>query len=282
MLMTGLSGNEIYCLAQKGFDPGNIVVGNSVHSLGLVRGFTSGLKMMSGGEIGSITELIVDGRHAAINRLEKEARDEGDSGLTGVVSDLRKLGGPDGVPRHRLVGEDDLAGRARSSRRPARARTCTARSTRLRAAALRHRQRGLCPGDRARDLRRAQGPRAAGRGQGILRHVQPHPAPGTRAARGRGRRARVQRRGGHHHADHPLRAGRPRDADGRHGVVQPRARAAEGALYLGADRRGAVEPDAAGLRPAPAAAGHERVRPGLRRRVHGVLPLVRPRRGRTR
>ena len=55
MLMTGLSGNEIYCLAQKGFDPGNIVVGNSVHSLGLVRGFTSGLKTLSGGEIGSIT-----------------------------------------------------------------------------------------------------------------------------------------------------------------------------------------------------------------------------------
>ncbi len=34
MLMTGLSGNEIYCLAQKGYSPGNIVVGNSVHSLG--------------------------------------------------------------------------------------------------------------------------------------------------------------------------------------------------------------------------------------------------------
>jgi uncharacterized protein YbjQ (UPF0145 family) len=93
MLMTGLSGNEIYCLAQKGFDPGNIVVGNSVHSLGLVRGITSGLKMMSGGEVRSITELIVDGRHAAINRLEQEARDEGDRGLTGVVSELRKLSG---------------------------------------------------------------------------------------------------------------------------------------------------------------------------------------------
>jgi hypothetical protein len=41
MLMTGLSGNEIYCLAQLGYEPGNIVVGNSVHSLGLVRGITS-------------------------------------------------------------------------------------------------------------------------------------------------------------------------------------------------------------------------------------------------
>ena len=91
MLLTGLSGNEIYCLAQKGFAPGNIVVGNSVHSLGFVRGITSGLKTLSGGEIGSITHLIVDGRHAAINRLEQEAKDEGDRGLTGVASELRKL-----------------------------------------------------------------------------------------------------------------------------------------------------------------------------------------------
>ena len=92
MLMTGLSGNEIYCLAQKGYGPGNIVVGNSVHSLGIVRGFTSGLKTLSGGEIGSITQMITDGRHAAISRLEAEAKDEAARGLTGVNSDLRKLG----------------------------------------------------------------------------------------------------------------------------------------------------------------------------------------------
>src|SRR5262249_44630580 len=66
-------------------------VGNSVASLGFVRGITSGLKMLSGGEIRSITQLIVDGRHAAINRLEQEAKDEADLGLTGVVSDVRKL-----------------------------------------------------------------------------------------------------------------------------------------------------------------------------------------------
>src|SRR4051794_25944909 len=92
MLMSGLSGNEIYCLAQKGYDPGNIVVGNSVYSLGFVRGITSGLKTLSGGEVASITQLIVDGRHAAINRLEEEAKNEGDRGLTGVASELRKLG----------------------------------------------------------------------------------------------------------------------------------------------------------------------------------------------
>ncbi len=77
MLMTGLSGNEIYCLAQKGYGPGGIVVGNSVQSLGMIRGITSGLKTLAGGEIGSITQLIVDGRHAAINRLEEEAQRRG-------------------------------------------------------------------------------------------------------------------------------------------------------------------------------------------------------------
>src|SRR6516225_2861357 len=92
MLMTGLSGNEIYCLAQLGYGPGNIVVGNSVHSLGLVRGITSGLKTLSGGEIRSVTQLIVDGRHAAINRLEQEARNERARGLTGVSSELRQIG----------------------------------------------------------------------------------------------------------------------------------------------------------------------------------------------
>jgi uncharacterized protein YbjQ (UPF0145 family) len=92
MLMTGLSGNEMYCLAQKGYEPGNIVVGNSVYSLGFVRGITSGLKMLSGGEIESITQLIVDGRHAAINRLEREAVEEKARGLTGVTSELKKLG----------------------------------------------------------------------------------------------------------------------------------------------------------------------------------------------
>ncbi|WP_422927835.1 heavy metal-binding domain-containing protein [Singulisphaera sp. PoT] len=92
MLMSGLSGNEIYCLAQKGWAPGNIVVGNSVHSLGLVRGITSGLKTLAGGEIASVTQLISDGRHAAIGRLETEAKELGAQGLTGVASEIKPVG----------------------------------------------------------------------------------------------------------------------------------------------------------------------------------------------
>jgi uncharacterized protein YbjQ (UPF0145 family) len=93
MMLTGLSGNEIYCLAQKGWVPGNIVVGNSVYSLGFVGGFTSSLRTLAGGEVENVTQLISDGRHSAIKRLEEEANQEGAHGLTGVVSELRSVSG---------------------------------------------------------------------------------------------------------------------------------------------------------------------------------------------
>ena len=66
MIISGLSGNEIYCLAQKGLVPGQIVVGNSVQSLGFFGGISSSFKTLSGGEITNLTQLITEGRHAAI------------------------------------------------------------------------------------------------------------------------------------------------------------------------------------------------------------------------
>jgi uncharacterized protein YbjQ (UPF0145 family) len=93
MMLSGLSGNEIYCLAQKGWAPGNIVVGNSVNSLGVIGGFASGLKTLAGGEITNITDLISEGRHAAIKRLEDEAKQEQAHGLTGVTSELKMMSG---------------------------------------------------------------------------------------------------------------------------------------------------------------------------------------------
>lgn len=93
MIVSGFSGNEIYCLAQKGWAPGNIVVGNSVQSLGFVGSISSGLRTIAGGEIENLTQLITEGRHAAINRLEKEASDQGAHGVTGVTSDLKQLAG---------------------------------------------------------------------------------------------------------------------------------------------------------------------------------------------
>ncbi|MCE9566420.1 MAG: heavy metal-binding domain-containing protein [Planctomycetes bacterium] len=92
MIVSGLSGNEIFVLAEKGWAPGSIVVGNSVQSLGVVGSLSSGLKTLAGGEIANLTQLINEGRHAAIQRLEKEAQGHGAHGVTGVTSELKTLG----------------------------------------------------------------------------------------------------------------------------------------------------------------------------------------------
>lgn len=93
MIVSGFSGNEIFVLAEKGWAPGSIVVGNSVQSLGFVGSLSSGLKTIAGGEIENLTQLINDGRHAAISRLEKEAQAHGAHGVTGVTSELETLSG---------------------------------------------------------------------------------------------------------------------------------------------------------------------------------------------
>lgn len=86
--ITGLSGNEIYCLNQKGFKPGDIVVGNSVYSLGLLRGISTGVKSIFGGELQHVTELIEEGRETAYRRMLKEAEMKNATGITGVSSDI--------------------------------------------------------------------------------------------------------------------------------------------------------------------------------------------------
>src|SRR5688572_12583125 len=93
MHISGMSGNEIFCLAQKGFSPGEIVVGNSVCSLGVAGSIASFGTTLSGGEITQVTGLISEGRHAAITRMEEEARRHGAHGVTGVVAELKSLAG---------------------------------------------------------------------------------------------------------------------------------------------------------------------------------------------
>ncbi len=93
MIVSGLSGNEIFCLHQQGYAPGEIVVGNSVCSLGIVGGLGALGRGLAGGEVEGVTRLIAEGRHAAISRMEEEAKKHGASGVCGVGSELRTLGG---------------------------------------------------------------------------------------------------------------------------------------------------------------------------------------------
>jgi uncharacterized protein YbjQ (UPF0145 family) len=91
MLVCSLSGNEVYCLRQQGLFPGDIVVGNSVRSLGLAGAIGSSFRTLAGGEVDNITSLISEGRHAAITRLVEEAHRHNAQGVTGVTTELSTL-----------------------------------------------------------------------------------------------------------------------------------------------------------------------------------------------
>ncbi len=92
-VMTGFSGNEIYCLRLKGMTPGELVVGNSVYSLGFVGSLGAVLNTVMGGEVAQITEVIHEGREQAFQRMMHEAEGHGGAGISGVTSDLRHFHG---------------------------------------------------------------------------------------------------------------------------------------------------------------------------------------------
>jgi uncharacterized protein YbjQ (UPF0145 family) len=92
-MVTGLSGNEIYCMALKNYRPGEIVVGNSVNSMGFLGGLVSGFRNMAGGEIEPVTEAIESGRLMAFKRMVDEASREGAAGVTGVTGELKDFAG---------------------------------------------------------------------------------------------------------------------------------------------------------------------------------------------
>jgi uncharacterized protein YbjQ (UPF0145 family) len=91
--ISGLSGNEIYCMHLKGFAPVGIVVGNSVRSMGFIGGLTSGVRGVIGGEIPQITEIIHEGRQSAYDRMVAEVKEGAAHGAVGVTSELRNLAG---------------------------------------------------------------------------------------------------------------------------------------------------------------------------------------------
>src|SRR5258708_3286571 len=91
-VMTGLSGNEMYCLHQKGLQAGDLVIGNSVFSVGVIGSLGSGLKTLAGGEVTQITSVIHEGRLKSYERMVVEAQRHGGIGITGVNSELVQHG----------------------------------------------------------------------------------------------------------------------------------------------------------------------------------------------
>ncbi|MHB1008987.1 MAG: heavy metal-binding domain-containing protein [Propionibacteriaceae bacterium] len=87
-VVSGLSGNELFCIDRLGYRAGDLLVGNSVYSLGLLGGIGSAFTAMAGGEVTQITEMITAGRHLSTQRLMNEMRQAQAHGATGMSSEL--------------------------------------------------------------------------------------------------------------------------------------------------------------------------------------------------
>ncbi len=85
---SGLSGNEMYCLALIGYEPGNLLVGNSVFSMGFIGGIGSNIRTAVGGEIKQFTNMIAQGRQLSLSRFSQELAQSNGNGASGVTSEL--------------------------------------------------------------------------------------------------------------------------------------------------------------------------------------------------
>lgn len=87
-VISGLSGNEMYCAALMGYRPGNILVGNSVYSMGFIGSLGTGLKTSIGGEVRQFTNMVQEGRRLAFERLNNELVQNQGHGMTGVSNEV--------------------------------------------------------------------------------------------------------------------------------------------------------------------------------------------------
>lgn len=92
-VISGLSGNEMYCVDLLGYRPGDLLIGNSVYSLGFLGSIGSGLRSMVGGEVTQVTGIISEGRHLALQRLIQELSQRQGDGATSMSSELIFHGG---------------------------------------------------------------------------------------------------------------------------------------------------------------------------------------------
>ncbi len=92
-IVTGLSGNEIYCTQRLGMTPGDLVIGNSVFSMGFLGSIASAARTLAGGEVTQVTSVIHEGRKLSLDRLLKEGQQRGGNAVTGVTSELLWHGG---------------------------------------------------------------------------------------------------------------------------------------------------------------------------------------------
>lgn len=82
--LSDLSAGDLWLLADRGFVPLGLVLGNSVFSMGIAGGLATGLRGLARGELVEVTELMYDARRLALARMKAEADSLGADAVVGV------------------------------------------------------------------------------------------------------------------------------------------------------------------------------------------------------
>eukprot|EP00755_Sulcionema_specki_P019872 Sspe_Gene.70552::Locus_41662_Transcript_1_1_Confidence_1.000_Length_1868::g.70552::m.70552 len=93
VIVSPLSSTELHCLALLHYESMPLVFGNSVRSLGWVRGMLSSLSSYRGGSNDQLTHLIARGRRKSFEKMLHEAKEAGCHGVIGVASSIGPLSG---------------------------------------------------------------------------------------------------------------------------------------------------------------------------------------------
>jgi uncharacterized protein YbjQ (UPF0145 family) len=88
--MTSFSGNEIFCLSQKKYLPGQPVFGNCIHSLGFSKKIESDIRNRLGSELLDISAALSSGRELSLQRMMKDANEKS---VAKIKSQIRQLSG---------------------------------------------------------------------------------------------------------------------------------------------------------------------------------------------
>jgi len=82
--LSDLTAGDFWLLADRGFVPLGLVLGNSVFSMGIVGGLATGLRGLARGELVELTELMYDARRLALARMKAEADSLAADAVVGV------------------------------------------------------------------------------------------------------------------------------------------------------------------------------------------------------
>lgn len=85
---SGMSGNEMYCAFMLGYTPGDLLIGNSVFSMGYLGSIKTSVRTFVGGEMATYTNMVAEGRRLSLERFEQELLNLGGSGASSVTSEL--------------------------------------------------------------------------------------------------------------------------------------------------------------------------------------------------